>query len=205
MPKKVDKDAKRREIVGAALSVFAKKGVANTRMAEIAQAAGIGKGTIYEYFRDKNEIFKAAFDYFMHSMDSVMGRSLLRIFDPVEKIETLIKQWIEAIHAFGDDYIEIMMEFWAEGIRSKHDKGTELFDLKKMYSDYRLIVKSILDEGVQAGQFKEMNTTLTASILVGALDGIMLQWILDKSIFTLEDAADHLCQEFMRGIVKKDD
>ena len=56
MPKIVDKEAKKLDIVHAALKEFARRGVANTKMADIATAAGIGKGTIYEYFKDKNEM-----------------------------------------------------------------------------------------------------------------------------------------------------
>ena len=60
-PKIIDKEAKKAEILQAAMQVFSRKGVAKTRMADIAVAAGIGKGTIYEYFRSKEEIFAAAF------------------------------------------------------------------------------------------------------------------------------------------------
>ena len=56
-PKIVDKEAKKTQIIIAATQVFSKLGVAKTKMIDIAQAAGIGKGTIYEYFRSKEEIF----------------------------------------------------------------------------------------------------------------------------------------------------
>ncbi len=202
MPKIVDKQAKKQEIVQAAIKVFAKRGVANTRMVEIAEAAGIGKGTIYEYFKDKNEIFAESFQHFMNMMDTVMGRSLFKITDPVLKLKALITGWTEIISNFGFDYLEVMFEFWAEGIRASHDGGMGLIDLNKLYADYRTVIKAILDEGIRLGKFKKMNTTLTASILIGALDGLMLQWILDKSLFTIDDVATHLFDEFLQGIIK---
>ena len=202
MPKIVDKQAKKQEIVQAAIKVFAKRGVANTRMVEIAEAAGIGKGTIYEYFKDKNEIFAESFQHFMNMTDSVMGRSLFKTTDPVLKLKALITGWTEIINNFGFDYLEIMFEFWAEGIRGSHDDGMGLIDLNKLYADYRAVIKAILDEGIRLGKFKKIDTTLTASILIGAFDGIMLQWILDKSVFTIEEAATHLFDDFLQGIIK---
>ena len=106
------------------------------------------------------------------------------------------------LNNFGVDYIEVMFEFWAEGIRTSHDGEMGVINLNKLYADYRTVIKAILDEGIRLGKFKKMDTTLTASILIGALDGLMLQWILDKSLFTIDDAATHLFDEFLQGIIK---
>ena len=63
MARIVNKKEKREKILEAAISVFAKKGTAKTKTADIAEAAQIGKGTIYEYFQSKDEIIMAAFYY----------------------------------------------------------------------------------------------------------------------------------------------
>ena len=201
MPKIVDKEARKKEIIEAALKVFAKRGVANTRMIEIAEAAGIGKGTIYEYFTDKNEIFVNAFEHFINMMNSVMAKKVFMLKDPIDKLKALINGWVEIINEIGYEFIEIMLEFWAEGIRTKQNFTEAPINMNKMYSEYRAFIKSILDEGVAAGQFREMNTMLTAAILIGALDGIMIQWILDKSIFSFNEAAEHLLDELLKGIM----
>jgi len=201
MPRIVDKEAKKKEIVAAALKEFAKRGVANTKMADIAQAAEIGKGTIYEYFRDKNEIFLESFHQFIETMDTALGKRIYKITDPVLKLKVLVTTWTEMIDNVHADYVEIMLEFWAEGIRVKHDFPSGVVNLKKLYADFRLLFKSILDEGIRTGKFRKINTTLTASILLGALDGIMLQWFLDKSIFSLNEITEHLLDEFLKGII----
>lgn len=200
MPKKVDREARKKDIIQAALKVFAKKGVANTLMAEIAEAASIGKGTIYEYFKNKNEIFADSFLLFLDAMDTTMGKRLYKLTDPVQKLKALILGWVEVFDSIGFDYIEVILEFWAEGIRTTHAGSCGIIDLKGLYADFRQMIKAILDEGIKAGKFRELNTTLTASILIGALDGLMLQWILDKSIFSINEAAEHLADEFLIGI-----
>jgi AcrR family transcriptional regulator len=201
MPKIVDKEAKRLDIIHAALKEFARRGVANTKMADIATAAGIGKGTIYEYFKDKNEIFMASFNQFLEMMDTIWGKRLFRITDPVQKLKAFFLGWAEILTHTGNDYIEVMLEFWAEGIRKNHDFGKEPVNLKELYEQFRAMLKSILDDGIRSGQFRKMNTTYTASIMIGALDGLMLQWILDKSIFSVNEILEHLVDEFLKGIM----
>ena len=75
-PKSVDKEAKKRQILEAAIAVFARKGVGNTRIAEIAAEAGTGKGTIYEYFRSKEQLFQEAFGHFLQQVRNLLKTSL---------------------------------------------------------------------------------------------------------------------------------
>jgi AcrR family transcriptional regulator len=63
----VDKAKKKTDILNAAIEVFATKGVANAKMNDIAIAANIGKGTIYEYFSSKEDIFSTAFHVFLNA------------------------------------------------------------------------------------------------------------------------------------------
>jgi TetR/AcrR family transcriptional regulator of autoinduction and epiphytic fitness len=78
---------RRTEIVGAARSVFARRGFANGIMDEIAQEAGIAKGTIYLYFRSKTEIYKAVFD---HDMKALKQSTLDRV-DAARNLREKIK------------------------------------------------------------------------------------------------------------------
>ena len=60
-PKIVDVEEKKKGIIQAAIGIIARRGLAQTKMEDIAQAAEIGKGTLYEYFKSKDEIFQGAF------------------------------------------------------------------------------------------------------------------------------------------------
>ena len=63
----VDKELKKQDILVAALKVFARQGIAKTKMIDIAIEAGIGKGTIYEYFRSKEEVIRESFQAFLQN------------------------------------------------------------------------------------------------------------------------------------------
>lgn len=199
-PMLIDKEVKKQEILLAAMKVFARKGVANTKMADVAEEAGIGKGTIYEYFKNKDDIFAEAFHHFMEQMDTVMAKRLFKIYDPIEKIAALIAGWIEIIQNNSSDFIEILMDFWAEGVRYKHQ--ATVFDMKKLYDEYRKMVAEILEEGIAKGKIRPVNTTLTASILIAAMDGLALQWVLDHNVFQFNEVADALTKSFIEGLKK---
>lgn len=201
MPKKIDKEAKKLEIINHAMGVFAQKGFAKTKMADVAEAAKIGKGTIYEYFKSKDEIFNFVFSHFMDSMETTVAKAIFKLTDPVQKIETIFTAWAEMITSHQSDFIEIMLDFWAEAIRKKEKAELAIIQLDKVYDDFRKIVKSILDEGVRLGKFKKIDTFYTASLLIGALDGIMLQWIMDKNVFDVSEAIRHSMKVFLHGIV----
>ena len=85
-PKIVDKELKKMEILHAAIKVFASKGIPNTKMIDIAREAGIGKGTIYEYFRSKKEIIQETFQAFLQELDQVEEDADTRETDPFSRL-----------------------------------------------------------------------------------------------------------------------
>jgi len=202
-PKVVDKKEKRKAILNAAMKVFARQGVSNTKIDDIALEAGIGKGTFYEYFKSKSEIISEAFQHLMEQIESEVAKKLYKIPDPVEKIRCLIITWIEVLEKSHIETMEIMLDFWAEGIRHKDYQKEVLFDLKKMYDEYRVFIAAMLVEGIRNKQIKNIDPGITASFILGALDGMMIQWFMDKSIFELSEAAETVCDIIFEGIKVK--
>ncbi len=199
-PKIVDKEAKKQEILNAAMQVFAQKGVANTRMTDIAVAAGIGKGTIYEYFRSKDEIFGAAFEYFMQNVDEKLVAALKTERDPVQQLRILIDVSIKSFLEEDEDFIAIMMDFWAEGIRSDKEEIMRVFNLEEFYDRFRAIIAGIIDAGISEGSFRPVDSFTLSSLIIGAMDGIMLQWILNKDNFDMQRVADTLFEILLDGL-----
>ena len=64
----MDKEEKKVLIISAALKVFSKSGYSKTSIQDISDFAGIGKGTVYQYFRSKEELFKSCFDFYIELM-----------------------------------------------------------------------------------------------------------------------------------------
>jgi AcrR family transcriptional regulator len=202
MPKIVDKEAKKMDILHVAMRVFARKGVVKTKMIDIATEAGIGKGTIYEYFHSKEDIFVTSFNYFFDSLESNVEQAISSEQDPVKQLRLLAEMSLESVLHGSEEYAYIMMDFWAEGVRNKNPEFLERIDLKGVYSEYRNIVKRILQNGINQGVFRDIDPKTAASVFIGVFDGIMLQWIMDRRAVNLNKVIEFLLDGFINGIKK---
>ena len=193
MAKQTDKKIQKKEtIIRAAAEVFAKKGFAGTVMADIAVQAGLGKGTLYEYFKSKDQLFFAVFKWFTAETSravqvnaSVLGapasQKLLAIND------SLMNSWGNIKGQFT-----LFMEFWAASSYSrKADDYKAAFNY--IYSEYRRMAASVLREGIDRGEFSEaIDVDSVAAALVGTWDALFLQAWYDESFNLIETSRNFL-------------
>ncbi len=198
MPKIIDKKEKKAKILEASIRVFAKKGISNTKMADIAEAADIGKGTIYEYFQSKDEIFEASFRFFLDGVENTFSRKLLGVADPLEKLSAYICAWADVLGSEYLDYVEIILDFWAEGIRTKGKFAT--VDLLEFYAESRALLKGLLDECIEEKKIKPVDTVVVASVIIGTLDGLIIQWVMDRNVFDIKTAVHTLAKVIIEGL-----
>ncbi len=189
--------------------LFSQKGVARTTIQEIADAAGIGKGTIYEYFHSKDEILATSFDYIKEESETLIAEKIQKISDPVQKLIAFIDGILAFFRTFPENMSEILLVFWAEGIlnspRDAIEGENQQFDLRSMYEDYNDFVASVLEEGKSQGLFREdIDSYALAAAMIGAIDGIMLQWVLLRDRIDMEKASRQLVEVFLRGIKIED-
>ncbi len=201
MPKIIDKAEKKATILEASIKVFAEKGWRNTKIADIAVGADIGKGTVYEYFRSKDELFAASFQYFMARAERLVAARLTQIEDPLERLEAYICAWADILESENVEYMEIVLDFWAEGIRNKGRSSS--LDLMKFYYDNRIFIVQLLEECIAIDSIKSVDTKIVASIIIGALDGLMIQWIMDKNAFVMKEAVSSFARLLIDGLKKE--
>lgn len=198
MPKIIDKKEKKAKILEASIRIFAKKGLSNTKMADIAEAADIGKGTIYEYFRSKDEILEASFQYFVEGVENIFSSKLIGVGDPLEKLSAYILAWADVLDSDYIDYAEIILDFWAEGIRTKAKFAT--VDLLRFYDESRTTLQGLLDECIRKKKIRPVDTKVVASIIIGCLDGLIIQWVIDRNVFDMRTAVQTLAKVIIEGL-----
>jgi len=201
MPKIVDKEEKKSQILEASIKVFADKGWNKTKISDIAEAANIGKGTVYEYFQSKDELFAASFRYFMALAESIVAERISPLDDPLERLWAYILSWGDIFESEYMDYVEIVLDFWAEGIRSKGRFFS--IDIMKVYYDNRAFIESLLEECIAQDKIKPIDTKIVASIIIGTIDGLMIQWILDRNVFDLKEAVSSTARLIIEGMTKE--
>ena len=183
----VDKTIKRRELIEAAFGVFAHKGFQGASMREISARAGMGKGTIYEYFKSKEDLFYACFDYFNEQVLSQAAEVLKDCASATGKLLKLMRYELEMACRYMDIY-SLSFEMWT---LAKNGAASELFNakLKTCYEDYRATLEAILAEGLANGEFRaDTDIPAIAALLTGAVDGLLLQLLFERSL----DVASHM-------------
>jgi AcrR family transcriptional regulator len=173
-PKVIDKSEKRRLIAQAAARVFGEKGFENTRMEDVARAAFVGKGTLYEYFRDKDELLQGSFAVFVGDIE----RDLLSQIDlsapPEQALNELARFTLQSMREWGEDY-RFFLEYM---LRISRTRG-KLPLLRSMLSEFRKAVAAILKSGVEKKVFRpELDVEATAAALAAWFDGAILHWIV---------------------------
>jgi len=191
---------KRELIIEAAIKVFARDGLEKGKIANIAQEAGIGKGTVYEYFRSKDDIFKAIEESVFKNFNIVFEGLNSTNLSPTEKLTTLMEQGMDMFMEMGDILL-IIMELWAQvGRGHVHGSAPSLF--VEYYDDYRKRVESILEEGIKTGELREMNKEGVATLLLAFMDGLVWQFVMLKDSKKFNKIKSEAIESFMRGVLK---
>jgi AcrR family transcriptional regulator len=166
---------KKAAIVRAAAVIFAQKGFSGAVMAEIAVQAGIGKGSIYEYFESKEELFFAVFQWVFEKTGSAAQVSVSALGGSASQrllalSETLMASWYQM-----KDMFSLVMEFWAASASSQmRERFKEAF--RQAYAEFRVIVSTLIQEGIERGEFNErVHPESVAAALVGTWDALLLQ------------------------------
>ena len=193
------KQQKKELIINAAARVFARKGFKGTVMADIAAQAEIGKGTIYEYFETKEDLFFAVFEWFIQELarGSTVEASALSA-SVRERLEAFSNSTMEALTGMKDLF-PLSMEFWAATVSAQ---GRERFldTFRRTYRDFRRLIASMIREGVERGEFRPgLDPESVAAFLVGAWDGLLLQTWFDQS-FDPAATARAFMSALMKGL-----
>lgn len=202
-PKVVNKEEKKRQIAEAAIQVYAEKGAKNTRIIDIARKAGIGKGTVYEYFRSQDEILLECFSLMMNQMDEAAQAILREKADPEIKLKEIFRSTWFSLSKYPTDFLNIFLVFWSEAIRHPEDSDSLLSRLKTFYHTYRQQISRILDDGIRSGHFRPTDTIAVASVLMSTIDGLLLQIMIDRNAFDKSSIVDRTLDMLFEGIKKK--
>jgi TetR/AcrR family fatty acid metabolism transcriptional regulator len=185
---------KREAILRAAIRVFAHNGYFNSKVADIAREAGVADGTVYLYFKSKEEILHSIFD---RSMEEAIaeGRKLIEnTTDPREKLRRIALLHLERLGADRDLAVVFQVELRGS------TKFMEEFSAAG-FAEYLGVIRSTIEEGQQAGMFrKELNAKVAAKVLFGALDEMATNWILSKKRYKLPPMVDTVLDIFCNGV-----
>src|SRR5260370_12652427 len=188
---------KRGIILRAATRVFARNGYFNSKVADIARAAEVDDGTVYLYFKSKEEILHSIFDQNMAEAIAAGRKLIENLDDPREKLRRIAKLHLERLGADRDLAVVFQVELRGS------TKFMEEFSAAG-FAEYLALIRSTFEEGQRAGVFRaELNAKIVAKVLFGALDEMATNWILSPRRYKLAPMADQVLDIFLNGVSAK--
>ncbi len=188
---------KYRKIIDAATKVFAKKGFYNAKVSEIAQEAGIADGTIYIYFKHKDDILISLFEEKMQEVLDNMKKQISLESDPLKKIEKFALVHLKLIQDNKDIAEIIQVELRQSSKFMKNYHNTKFFE-------YLDLIGRIIQEGQEKGLVREdILPGIAKRAFFGALDEMSRFWVLSKKPkYDIETASRQISGFFINGIKK---
>jgi TetR/AcrR family transcriptional repressor of nem operon len=176
VPRSVDKKEKAARIGSAAITVFRKLGYHDARMADIAEAAGMGKGTLYEYFPNKEEILRFEFQRYFAAFEAGASAAMAEADTPGDRLQSLVRFAFD--HATGwEEHCGVYVDYFGSGGR---DDGAA-FSLSSIYTVVEDVIRRLIEEGQASGEIAAgLEPGATAELLVSFFDGVVLHGVFSE-------------------------
>jgi TetR/AcrR family fatty acid metabolism transcriptional regulator len=185
---------KRELILRAATRVFARNGYFNSKVADIARAADVADGTVYLYFKSKEEILHSIFDQNMADAIAAGRELIAQLVDPRERLRRIARLHLARLGADRDLAVVFQVELRGS------TKFMEEFSAAG-FAEYLDLLRQIIEEGQQSRVFrKDINAKVVAKVLFGALDEMATNWIISHRSYKLEPMADVVMDVFLNGV-----
>ncbi|MBS1250145.1 MAG: putative HTH-type transcriptional regulator YfiR [Chloroflexi bacterium] len=170
------------QIIEAAMAVFAEKGFNAARMSDIADEAGVSKGTLYFYFEEgKDAIIRTILKAILGRELSMARRLLAVEKTSLEKLDLLTEAMLEDLKKIKP-LLSLYFDFMAMAMRREavHDV------IKKTFREYTEIIENLVQQGIDNGELRPVDVR-EAALTIGAIfEGTLLLWAYDSTLVDFE-------------------
>jgi AcrR family transcriptional regulator len=188
-------EARRSQIVEIAIQTIATQGFSQASLAEIAKKAGISKGVISYHFDGKEELVEEILRSLLRKPAEFVKERVARAETALGKLRSYIDANFEFMKAHRTGYVALV-DLWGQrdvfGQRSPLNADA--------YEPSRHYLAHILEEGQRTGEMRVVPVRATASLIQGAIDGVMLQWVFDEKAIDLDQARDEVTEMVTRHL-----
>jgi len=177
LPKIVDYELKKKEIIEKAKEVFAKRGYYNTNIADISEKCGMGRTTIYQYFKNKDEIFYCTIGDFLEELkvkvEAIVSDQSLTF---IEKLKKLVFELVNE-YEYNNIFV-LLMEMW---IILKRENNKLLEMLKSYTQELKIQIKNLISQGIAANEIKPIDSESMADTIYSFIESFTLQSVSNNA------------------------
>jgi TetR/AcrR family fatty acid metabolism transcriptional regulator len=194
--KDIRKNEKYKKILEAAIKIFSKYGYHKSTVSQIAKEAGVADGTIYLYFKNKDDILRSFFNYKTKEVFSKFKEEVRQGKNALDKLRRLITCHLKAFESNR----EMAIVYEVETKRRRHLSDDKIREISNLYQE---IVKEIIELGQQEGTIrKDLSIPLVKQFMVGAIDEVITTWLYSSKKYSLSSMAEPLIDLIIKGIGK---
>jgi len=185
---------KRDAILRAAIKVFARHGYFQSQVADVARVAGVAAGTVYLYFRSKDDLLVSIFERTMKDAIDEGRAALADVADPVDRLRRIARLHLDRLGRDRDLAVVMQVEL------RQSIKFMERFSSTRL-QDYLNIIRRTISEGQAAGAFRnDVSPNAAAKVFFGALDEMATNWMLSRRKYALAGDADVVVDLIIGGL-----
>ena len=190
---------KYQRILDAAIAVIAENGYFNAPVSRIAERAGVADGTVYLYFKNKEQILMAAIEKALTTFLERARQELKTVDDPKQRLRRLACLHFESLAANRELAVVLQIEL--------RQSAKFLAEFSHRYLvEYFNLIRSIIREGQERGVFRQdVSEKIAANCYFGALDEMVTSWVLSEREYSLPAMADAVVDLLVRGMETRPD
>lgn len=182
-----------KQIIEAAVVVIAENGYHQAQVSKIAKQAGVADGTIYLYFKNKEDILISLFREKMGSFVEKIQKEIEGISSPSEKLYVMIEKHFQLLAA--DRHLAIVTQL---ELRQSNKEIRQR--INEVLKEYLKVVESILVEGIKKGEFrKDLDIRLARQMVFGTIDETVTTWVMNEQKYDLVALAKPVHQLLTEG------
>ncbi len=191
---RIEKNHKYHQILEAAVKVFARQGFHQSTVAQIAKEAGVADGTIYLYFKNKDDILVQFFSFRAKQVFESFREEVDRAQNSLDKLRNLIHRHLAEFQRDRDGAVVYQVE-------THQNSRLAEAQIKEMSQMYRDIISEIVEQGQQEGTIrKDLYVGLVKRFIIGSVDEVINTWLHSDGEYDLVSMAGPLVDLFVRGI-----
>ncbi len=188
---------KRDLILRAATKVFAQNGYFQSQVADVARVAGVAAGTVYLYFKSKDDLLVSIFERSMNDVLAEGRAAIAGLADPAARLGKLAHLHLERLGRDKDLAVVFQVEL------RQSVKFMERFS-ETFLQDYFKLIRQAIADGQQSGVFRrDISATTATKIFFGALDEMATNWVLSRRKYDLNADADAVVDLFINGVKRR--
>ena len=185
---------KRDAILRAATKVFAQNGFFQSQVADVARVAGVAAGTVYLYFKGKDDLLVSIFERSMRDVLAEGRAAIDGVSDPAERLRRLAHLHLGRLGR--DKHLAVVFQVELRQSVKFMERFSETF-----LQDYFKLIRQAIADGQHSGAFrKDVNATTATKIFFGALDEMATNWVLSRRKYDLPAEADAVVDLFINGV-----